>query len=51
MEVLRYIYRKTFGLSARELAEEPTDEFFTNIHIIAKISERQADEAKYGNQQ
>ncbi len=40
-EVLKYQYRKLFHLSARQLAEEPVDELFTNLYIYAQIKEKE----------
>lgn len=47
MEVLKFIYRKTFGLTAEEMQNEPITEFFTNLYILGQINEREADEIKH----
>lgn len=46
MELLKYKYRELFHLSAKEMAEEPIDQFFTNLYIYAQISKKQEKEAK-----
>lgn len=49
MEALRYYYRKLFHLSAKELEEEPIDQFFTNLRIygyIQKGKQRQMKRAE-----
>lgn len=47
-ELLKFHYRKTFGLSALQLAEEPSDELFTNLHIIAQIREKERLNNQHG---
>lgn len=47
-ELLEYKYRKMFGLSAIEFAQEPIDTFYTNLFIHAQIAEKQRIEAKNG---
>lgn len=41
-----YMYRQLFGLSAKEMAEEPVDHFFTNLRIYAYIQDRKRIESK-----
>lgn len=41
IEVLKFQYRKIFGLSAAELEEEPADQFFTNLRIYSYIKDKQ----------
>jgi hypothetical protein len=36
-----------FGLSAREMEEEPTDEFFTNLYIYSQIRKKEELEANH----
>lgn len=37
------------GLSYEELQNEPIDEFFTNLYILAQISKKMELESKNGN--
>lgn len=46
LDYLRYLYRKLFGLSARQMNEEPMDEFFTNLLIYGYIQDRKRLEEK-----
>lgn len=48
-EILRYKYRKIFGLSAAEMDAEPLDEFYTNLYIYAQIKKKEELESKHGN--
>lgn len=48
IEILRYRYRKMFGLTEQELEQEPIDTFYTNLFIHAQIAEKQRLEAKNG---
>lgn len=36
-ELLRYQYRSIFKLNAQEMADEPADQFFTNLRIWGLI--------------
>lgn len=36
-----------FGLSAKQMEEEPTDKFFTNLHIYAQINKKKQLEEKH----
>ena len=47
-EFLRYQYRKMFHLSRKQMDEEDSVEFFTNLFIHAEIAEKQRLEAKNG---
>lgn len=49
MDVLKFRYRKLFGLTAKELREETSDEFLTNLYIYAQIQEKGRLEAKHGS--
>lgn len=46
MEVLRYHYRKMFKLTAREMEDEPADQFFTNLAIYGLIQRKREDDIK-----
>jgi hypothetical protein len=41
LAIQKYLYRKLFGLSAQELADEPVDDFFTNLKIYSSINKKQ----------
>lgn len=41
LELLKLNYRAHFGLSAQQMADEPVDEFFTNLVILAEIQRKQ----------
>lgn len=45
--MLRYQYRKLFGLTAQELELEPADQFFTNLYIYGQIQEKERIESKH----
>lgn len=47
-ELLRFEYRRVFGLTAKELSEEPIDQFFTNSYILAQIADRQRIKNEHG---
>lgn len=49
MSLLRYQYRKLFGLNYQELEEEPIDQFFLNLKIYAKIKENERIMQKHGS--
>ena len=46
MELALFQYRKLFGLSAAQLAEEPADQLFLNLKIYAYIKDKERLEAK-----
>lgn len=48
-EMTRYSYRALFGLTAAEMDQEPTDEFFTNLYIYSQIEEKKRIESKHGS--
>lgn len=41
LELLKLHYRKIFGLSAQEMEDEPADQFFTNLQILAEIEKKE----------
>jgi hypothetical protein len=43
------MYRKLFGLSAEQMADEPADEFFMNMKIYALIKEKERHMQKHGS--
>lgn len=47
--LVKYHYRKIFGLTAQELEAEPIDQFYTNFYIHAEILEKQRIEANHGS--
>lgn len=47
-ELDEFIYRREFGLSAQEMVEEPVDQFFTNLYILAQIKRKRRIIAKHG---
>lgn len=49
IELLGHHYRKLYGLSYKELCEEPLPEFFTNLHIESLIKKQEERLAKHGN--
>lgn len=48
-QMLRYTYRKLFGLTAEEFEKEPADQFFNNLHIYAQIQEKNRITQKHGS--
>ncbi len=48
MEVAKYLYRESFGLTAAEMEEEPIDDFFTNLQIRAFIEDKRKQDKKHG---
>lgn len=48
IEILKFKYREIFGLTSKEMLEEPTDEFFTNLYIYGQIKKKEDIEAKHG---
>lgn len=48
MDVQKFVYRQQFGLNALELEQEPTDQFFTNLHIYSQIQKKREHTEKYG---
>lgn len=36
-------------LSAKEMEEEPTDQFFTNLYIYNQINKREQMKQRFGN--
>jgi hypothetical protein len=49
MEIMKYQYRKIFKLSAKQLEDEPIDEFFTNLTIWGLIEKKKELELKHGS--
>tara|TARA_R110000868_G_scaffold39565_1_gene137693 strand:- start:846 stop:1043 length:198 start_codon:yes stop_codon:yes gene_type:complete len=49
LELAIFQYRKLFGLSATQIANEPTDQLFLNLKIYAYIKDKERLEAKNGN--
>ena len=47
-ELAKYIYRKTFHLSAQEMEDEPIDQFFTNLQILGYMKDKERLESKHG---
>lgn len=47
-ELLRFTYRRLFGLSAAEIANEPMDEFYTNLFIYAEMQKKEELMNKHG---
>lgn len=47
-ELRAYLYRKEFSLSAKQLEEEPADQFFMNWQIRAWIKDKERLEAEHG---
>jgi hypothetical protein len=38
-----------FNLTSKQFEEEPADELFTNLYILAQLNKKQELEAKHGN--
>jgi len=47
-ELESFVYRREFGLSAQQLADEPMDQFFTNLLILRMIKDKQRLEDTHG---
>lgn len=48
-DVLEYQYRKTFGLSAVEYANEPVDSINVGLFIHSEVGKQQKREARNGS--
>lgn len=45
LEIVKYMYRKDFGLSAAEFEEEPVDQLFINLQIRGYMKDKERLEA------
>jgi len=43
------MYRKTFKLSAEQMANEPIDQYHTNLLIMNMVADKERLEAKHGS--
>lgn len=49
IELVKFKYRQLFGLTAREMDEEPIDEFFINNLIYAQMLEKEGHLRRHGS--
>lgn len=45
-DLIRYAYRKKFGLTAEEFENEPADQLFTNNYITAQLEKKREWESR-----
>lgn len=48
MEILKYKYKEIFHLTAQQVEDEPSDDFFTNLFIHEHINKKQEKINKHG---
>jgi len=49
LEIHEYLYRERFGLSKREMLEEPYGDFVINSHIMNTLAEMEQEQIKKNN--